>query len=134
MRRVVAVAACCLVAGGCGAPSPDLFEVAVSGPDRNANYTLLVSDGGTVKCNGGDPKPLGDERLIEAREVARELSPQAELAIELPAERNSILRYRVRLEAGTVAFSDTSQGRPRSFGKLMAFSTDVAENVCGLER
>jgi hypothetical protein len=135
MRRAVAGLAAALVcATGCGSPSADLFEVKVSGPDKNANYTLVVSDGGSVTCNGAAAKAMGDERLIKAREVAREISKQAELGIELPPGPGAILRYRARVEAGTVAFSDTSTGRPQSFNMLVAFSTDVAENVCGLER
>jgi hypothetical protein len=134
VRRLAPVFVTALVVVACGAPSPDLFEVRVSGADRNANYTLLVSDSGYVQCNGGEQIRLDDERLIEAREVARELSKQAELSIELPPGPGAILNYRARLEAGEVAFSDTSEGRPKSFNELVAFSTDVAENVCGLER
>lgn len=134
MRRALCLAAGALLASACGAPSADLFEVQVTGPDRNANYRLLVSDAGSVRCNDGDAKPIGDERLIEARAVAREIEPQAALALELPPEKNSILRFRARLESGTVEFSDTSRSRPKSFSRLIAFTTDVAENVCGLER
>lgn len=134
MTRALAILAAGLVLAACGAPSADLFEVEVSGADTNANYTLLVSDDGRVRCNGGEPQRIGEDRLIDAREVARELAPQAELSIDLPEEGNSILRYQARLRAGTVEFSDTSAGRPKSFNLLMAFSTDVAENVCGLER
>ena len=133
MRRMLCVAAAVGLAA-CGSPSADLFEVRVTGADRNANYTLVVSDSGHVSCNGGVQIRLDDERLIEAREVARELSKQAELSIELPPGPGAILRYTARLESGTVAFSDTSTGRPRSFDDLVAFSTHVAENVCGRER
>jgi hypothetical protein len=133
MRRVVMLVAA-LALAGCGAPAADLFEVKVSGPDRNANYTLVVSDDGTVRCNDDAAVRLDDARLIDAREVARELLKQAELSVELPPEQGSILRYQARMEEGTIAFSDTSKARPHSFNLLVAFSTDVAENVCGLER
>ena len=45
-----------------------------------------------------------------------------------------MLSYRVRLEGGTIAFSDRSPGVPRSFQRLAAFTKDVAERVCGIER
>jgi hypothetical protein len=121
------------VLAGCGSPAPDLFVVERSGPDPNANLTLLVSDGGSVTCNGKE-HPLDADRLLRARELTRELSKPAELGLELPPGPNANLSYRVRLEAGTVAFSDTSRGNPRSFFALAAFTKDVAERVCGIVR
>jgi hypothetical protein len=129
-------AAALLAAGalaGCGTPSPDLFEVRRTGADPNANVTVVVSDGGTVTCDG-ERHTLGGERLLRAREVERELRPQAELNLELPRGPGASLSYRVRLEAGTVAFSDTSRRNPRSFQALAAFTKDLTERVCGLER
>jgi hypothetical protein len=118
---------------GCGTPSPDLFEVRRSGADRNANVTMVVNDGGSVSCNGVSHE-LDADRLLRARELARDLVPQAELNLELPKGPRAQLSYRVRLEAGMVAFSDTSRGNPKSFLQLAAFTKDVTERVCGLER
>ena len=123
-----------LALAGCGSPSADLFEVVRTGPDRNANVRLLVSDDGTVRCNRRKPVAMGADRLLTARELARDLETQAALGLELPRGRGSILSYRVRLEAGTIAFSDRSRGIPRSFNRLAAFTSDVAERVCKLER
>jgi hypothetical protein len=135
MRRAAAAAtALVLLAAGCGAPSADLFEVVRSGADRNANVRILVSDDGTVRCNQGKPKPMGAKRLLTARQLARDLDTQAALGLELPKGRGSILSYTARLEAGTISFSDQSRGRPGSFNRLVAFTTDVARRVCGLER
>ena len=132
MRRRLVLAA--LVAGGCGSPSPDLFQVERKGRDRNANVRLVVSDGGTVKCNDAPPVALDGKRLLRARELARQVAAQAALAIQLEAAKDSTLRYSVRTEDGTVAFSDTSRGRPKSFDQVVAFTADVTENVCKLER
>jgi len=132
-RPALAGAAAALALAGCGTPSPDLFEVRRSGADRNANLTLLVNDGGSVSCDG-DSHALDSERLLRAREIARDLEPQAMLNLELPRGPGSQLSYRVRLEEGTVAFSDTSRGNPPSFHAVAAFTKDVAERVCGIER
>jgi hypothetical protein len=132
-RALAALTALTLL-GGCGSPSADLFEVVRHGPDRNANVRLLVSDDGTVKCNRRKPVPIGAERLLTARQLARDLDTQAALGLELPRGRGSILSYTVRLEAGTIAFSDRSRGRPGSFNRLAAFTADVTERVCRLER
>ena len=131
--RSAAVAAAALAIAGCGTPSPDLFEVRRTGEDPNANVTLLVNDGGSVTCNGAE-HPIDTERLLRARQVARDLAPQAELLVELPPGPDAQLSYRVRLEQGTIAFSDTSRSIPRSFQALAGFTADVTENVCDIER
>ncbi len=122
-----------MLAGGCGTASPDLFEVTRSGEDRNANLTVVVNDGGRVSCNG-DEHPLDADRLLRARELERELEEPAELGIELPPGPRANLSYRVRLEAGSVEFSDTSPGNPPVFNGVAAFTKDVAERVCGIVR
>jgi hypothetical protein len=122
-----------LALAGCGTPPPDLFLVERSGADRNANLELVVSDGGKVTCNG-DEHTLDAERLLTARRLLREIEPQAELGIELPPGPRSQLSYRATMEKGTIAFSDTSEGIPQTFQALAAFTTDVAERVCGIER
>jgi hypothetical protein len=122
-----------LLLAGCGSPAPDLFVVERSGPDPNANVTMVVSDGGSVTCNGKEHE-LGADRLLRARQLARDLAKQAELGLELPPGPSANLSYRVRLEAGTVAFSDTSRGNPQAFFQLAAFTKDVTERVCGIVR
>jgi hypothetical protein len=135
MRRTVLLgaAAAAVLAVACGTASPDLFEVRRSGADPNANVTVVVNDGGRVSCNG-ESHPLDADRLLRARELTRDLEPQAELNLELPRGPGSQLSYRARMEKGTIAFSDTSRGNPRSFLALAAFTKDVTERVCGLER
>ena len=134
MRRLAGVGlALALAAGGCGTAPPDLFEVDRSGEDRNANVDVVVNDGGSVTCNGKEYR-LDADLLLRARQVVRDLEPQAELHLELPPGPRSQLRYRARMEAGTVSFSDTSRGNPRSFLALAAFTKNVTEDVCGLER
>jgi len=133
VRAVLPVAALLAVLCGCGTASPDLFVVERSGADRNANVELLVSDGGSVKCNGAE-HALDAERLLTARRLQQDLAPQAELSIELPPGPGTQLSYRVSMETGTIAFSDRSPGVPSTFQRLAAFTTDVTERVCGIER
>jgi hypothetical protein len=128
---VVALVAAALA--GCGSPPPDLFVVQRTGPDRNANVKLLVSDGGSVRCNGVE-HPLDAPELLTARQLERDLEPQAELGLELPPGRGTELSYRVRMEKGTIAFSDRSPRIPQTFQRLAAFTKDVTERVCGLQR
>jgi hypothetical protein len=132
MKRLAALLACCALAG-CGSPSADLFLVERTGADAKANLTLLVSDGGTVTCNGTEHEISG-ELLLRARELERQMSEQAELNLALEPGANAVLTYKVEMEAGTIAFSDTSRPLPRSFTELTVFTKDVSESVCGIDR
>ena len=132
--RAAGLALAVAVLAGCGTPPADLFEVTRTGRDRNANVRMLVSDGGSVRCNDQEPKAIDGPTLLEARDIARELAEQAELAIELPPGDNPTLSYRVRTEAGTVAFTDRSEGRPKIFDRVVAFTAKVSEDVCGIQR
>ena len=117
----------------CGQAAPDLFEVLRSGQGANASVVLVINDGGSVTCNGRE-HPLNGDLLLRARELARALARPAELGLRLPPGPNGVLAYRVRLEQGTVTFSDTSPHQPRSFLAVQQLTKDVAEDVCGLRR
>ncbi len=130
---VAAIALAGAVLVGCGTESPDLFAVERTGPDKPANLELVVNDGGSVTCNG-EEHSLDADRLLRARQLLRDLEPQAELHLELPPGPRAQLRYTARMEKGTVSFADTSKGNPRSFLALAAFTKDITERVCGLER
>jgi hypothetical protein len=132
LRRVVALLVLALLAG-CGAQSPDLFLVERSGPDPAANLTMVVSDSGSVTCNGKEHELDGD-RLLRARAITRALAEPAELGLELPPGPGANLSYKVSLDAGHVEFSDTSKGNPQAFFELAAFTKDVSERVCGIVR
>jgi hypothetical protein len=123
----------CILLAGCGGPSGDLFEVQRSGSDRAANLTLVVSDDGFVTCDGAK-KTLPPNLLLRARQLTRDMSPQAELNLALPAGPGTVLTYKARMAAGTITFADTSRPLPQSFTELTVYTKDVAEQVCGVTR
>jgi len=121
-------------AAGCGTPSKDLFLVERDGDLPGARLTLLVSDDGSVRCNGAKPKDMGSERLIDARALEHDLVDQADERRTFPPGKNSLLRYTVRMEEGTIEFADTSPNLPSDLFKLAAFTRVLAKQVCGLPR
>jgi hypothetical protein len=131
-RALVALLAVATLAG-CGSTPPDLFEVKRTGEGTNARLDMVVNDGGAVTCNGRD-HPLDAKRLLQARQLARDLEKQAQLGLELPPGPGSVLAYRVRLESGTVAFADTSRDLPTVFTRVELFTRDVSEDVCAIKR
>jgi hypothetical protein len=133
VRRPAPAALAVLAVAGCGSPPADLFSVERRGADPNANVQVVVSDGGSVTCDG-ERHALDADRLLRARQLVRDLAPQAELGVELPAGPGTNLSYRVSTESGSVAFSDRSPGVPRTFQRVAAFTKDVTERVCGIER
>lgn len=137
---ILALTAALAALTGCGAPSADLFVVQRTGTIPGARLTMLVGDGGTVRCNGGAEREITSADLIEARAIARDLNGTEEEPgparerVALPPGPASILRYRVRSENGAVAFSDTSRGQPQAFFDVAKLTRDLAKRVCGLAR
>jgi hypothetical protein len=131
--RWAAAAVLALVLAACGQEAPDLFVVNRSGQGRNAKLTMVVSDDGTVTCNGRSHE-LPAKSLLQARALARDMGDSAKLALDLPARPGSVLAYKVRLQAGTIAFADTSRPLPTPLIRLEQFTKDVSEGVCGLSR
>lgn len=144
----VALAATVAALGACGTPSPDLFLVQRTGTVPGARLSLRLQDGGEVTCNGKSAGTMSSAQLITAREVLRELEGGAvdrqnnttssngplDRHLALPPGPGSILRYGLRAEEGTVAFSDTSRGQPRVFFKVAALVRSIAKGVCKLPR
>jgi hypothetical protein len=132
VRWVAAAVALALLAA-CGQEAPDLFVVNRSGQGANAKLTMVVSDDGTVTCNGRSHE-LPAKSLLQARALTRDMGDSAKLALDLPARPGSVLAYKVRLQAGTIAFADTSRPLPAPLTRLEQFTKDVSEDVCGLSR
>lgn len=133
MRFALCAGAVALLAAGCGnRAAPDLFVLQREGSIPGARLALRVQDDGYVTCNGAKRRRMPDPLLLDAREIARELNELAPRT--LPPGPRSILRYRLRLEEGTVSFSDSSHGQVNAMFQAQAFTRRVAREVCGLAR
>jgi hypothetical protein len=120
---------------GCGGGilSPDVFVVQRSGSVAGASLTLVVNDGGTVRCDGGPPLPVSDSQLVQARGIQEELKEAASMHLSLPAKPGSVLGYYLRDQDGTVRFSDNSGGQSKIMRELQAFVLEVGREVCHKE-
>jgi hypothetical protein len=121
-------------AAGCGTPSKDLFLVERSGAVPGASLTMLVSDDGSVRCNGKRPKDMGSARLIDARAIEHDLADQAAKKKIFRPGKDWVLSYTVRVQDGTLEFSDTSPSLSPALYRVAAFTRVLAKQVCNLPR
>jgi len=70
--RCAAGLALALAAAGCGTPSHDLFAVERAGSIPGAKLRMIVSDGGTVTCDGGKAVSISSEEDTARRYTALE--------------------------------------------------------------
>jgi hypothetical protein len=130
----IGAALAALALGGCGAAYPDLFLLTRSGSLPGAKLTLLVGDGGTVRCNHGTEQPLPDPLLLDARHIATSLADDADKDLALPRRPGALLRYRLQDQQGSVTFSDIDAGAHSELADVIVFARTVAKTVCGLAR
>ncbi len=132
-RRALVALGCAAVAG-CGTPSADLFVVDRAGSLPDAKLTLRVGDGGTVRCDGGEERPIASEDLLDARQIEKDLAPLLDRGLSLDPQPGSLVRYRVTGGDGAVRFADNSKGQPKVFGEVIRFTRKLAMTACGRAR
>jgi hypothetical protein len=137
MRRwrlgsAVLAGAAALTVSGCGlaVQSADLFVLARTG--QGSKLTLLVNDGGTIRCDGGKSKPLSDSFLIQARDLSVNLAGDAGKNLTLPAGPGTVFTYRIKLQPGTVTFSDRDTAHHPILAAAELFAAQAAQQACGL--
>jgi len=120
-----------LAACGLNVRTPDLFTLSRTG--QGQPLTLLVNDSGTIRCDGGKTKSLPDPLLLDARDLADDLNKDAQSKLHIPpAASGSVFRYRITLEDGTVAFSDTAARKHPELARAELFAVQAAQGPCGL--
>jgi hypothetical protein len=129
-RAILATAALALSGCGLNVQSPDLFLLTRTG--QGAKLTLDVSDGGTMRCDGGHVRNISSARLIAARDLADNLAADAQHKLTLPARPGSIYSFRIALQQGTIRFSDRDTQQHPYLAQAVLFATQAAQQVCGL--
>ncbi len=119
---------------GCGesVELPDLFVIQRSGGLGGAKLTLVVNEGGAVRCNGAPTRQLSDPQLVLARGLQEELQSPSAKHLVLAPRVGSVFTYTVRDAEGTVRFADNSAGQPSVLRHLAYFVLEVAQKVCRL--
>lgn len=130
-RNLLPVLALSAALTGCGlaVQSADLFLLTRQGP--GGQLTLQVSDGGTLRCNGGRPRAMSDSQLIQARTLADDLDADARHHLSLPAAPRSVYRFKIELQNGTVSFADTDAVHHRVLAEAELFAVQAAQQLCG---
>jgi hypothetical protein len=122
-----------LLVAGCGldVQSPDLFLLTRTG--AGGRLTLLVNDGGTIRCNGGKSRSLPNSLLLQARDLASSLGGDARERLRIPSPANSVHRYTIRLQSGTISFPDTAtaSGKYPRLAQAEQFTLQAAQQACG---
>ena len=134
MRWALALIALAAVLPGCGlsVQSPDLFLLSRTG--QGARLTMLVNDGGTISCDGRPPHKLSDPLLLQARDLAKSLDGDAKAKLRIAAAANTVYRYTIKLQGGTISFPDTAtaSGRFPALAQAELFAVQAAQQACGL--
>ncbi len=132
LRVALIVAAAGLILPGCGlnVQSPDLFLLTRTGQGKT--LTLLVNDGGTIRCDGGRARSLADPLLIRARAIASDLADDAKKSLRIAPGPRSVATYTVRLQNGTISFPDTAAASRHELAETELFAVQAAQQACGL--
>ncbi len=130
MRAVVLGLASAAVVAGCGlnVELPDLFLVTRTGP--GPKLTIVVNESGGITCNGGRQKTLTSSQLITARDLADNLSKDAQTKLAIPASPHTVYRYSVKLQQGSISFPDRAAATHKYLGQMEAFVLQAAQQYC----
>jgi hypothetical protein len=129
---VVKTALAAIMLSGCGIniQSADLFKLTRTG--QGQTLTMLVNDGGTIRCNGGHTRPLPNDLLLQARDLASALDKDVKAHTKFPPKANTVFSYKVELQDGTLSFADTSAAHHTELAQAELFAVQAAQKACGI--
>jgi hypothetical protein len=134
VRRIALAAALAVAvagAAGCGGESGDLIAVEVAGGPAGGERTLVLTNDGRGRCDGGDLRPVESDRLIEAREIERDLRDLAEDGADLGGDAADDRRaYVARIQAGTVRWVEAEPGNPTVLPRLELLALQLGRELC----
>ena len=133
-RAGLLVVACTSVAllASCGGSAGDLLALEVSGGFQSEPVRLVVTEDGRGRCGDGALEPISSERLIEARDVERELEGLAEEGARFDGRESADgRRYVASTRAGTVRWSEGAAGLPEVLPRAALLAQQLQDDLCG---
>jgi hypothetical protein len=129
--RLVLCAASVGLLASCGGSAGDLIALEVSGGFESQAVRLTVTDDGRGRCGDGGLEPISNERLIEAREVERDIEELAEEGArfadrEGPAGRHYVASTR----AGTVRWAEGAPALPEVLPRAALLAEELQDDLC----
>jgi hypothetical protein len=115
---------------GCGGTSGDLVAIEVSGGPVKDKEHIVVLEDGRARCNAGPLDRISSDRLLDAREVERELEPLAADGASYPAPGTGRRRYLARTRDGSVRWGEGAPGAPPIIGKATLLALQLERQVC----
>jgi hypothetical protein len=131
MRRTLAAltAAVALLTAGCGGEAGDLMSIAISGGPAAEKHTVVVTGDGRGSCDRGPEKLLPSERVIDAREIAKDVTDLATKAAVYPPKQGA-RRYVLNTTDGDVRWSEGSPGLPSVLPKTQLLALQLERLLC----
>lgn len=122
-----------VLAASCGGDAGDILALEV-GPPEGEPLRLTVTEDGRGTCDGGELEAISSERLIEAREVRRELEPLAARGESFGGTNGSAAdaAYAARIQEGTVRWVEEgpSDELPEVLPRAAALAQDLRADLC----
>ena len=127
MRRLVC--ACALLLTGCGGSAGDLLSISASGGIAGGTHTIVVSGDGRGSCDRGPLEQLPAARVIDAREIEKDVGDLARRAATYPPSPDA-RAYVLRTKAGTVRWSEGARGLPSALPRAQLLELQLERALC----
>ena len=128
-RALAGLVAACAALAGCGGEAGDLIAIeSTGGPSQG--HRIVVTGDGRGSCDGGELSRIESDRLIQAREVERELEELADRSESFPEQRGR-RRYTARTDEGVVRWSEGAGGLPEVLPEASLLALELERELCG---
>lgn len=128
-----ALAIAAFTTAGCGGSPGDLMSINVTGGPGNVKQDIVIRADGLATCNDGAEKDIGSERLIEAREIEREVGDLAKRGAVYEARQRAELKLRnyvLRRDDGEVRWTETARGLPEILPRAQLLALQLGRELC----
>jgi hypothetical protein len=121
-----------IVVAGCGfdVQSPDLFQLTRYGEGKTVS--MAINDGGTIRCDRERAKPISNALLISARDLAVNLTSDAQNNLRIKTPPGSVFQYAIAMQQGTVRFPDVAGSIHKTLAQAELFATQTFQSQCGI--